>query len=314
MHMADALVSPAIGAGMLAVTGGMVVHCSRKVSRELDDRKVPLMGVVAAFVFAAQMINIAIPGTGSSGHLGGGLLMAILLGPHAAFLTMASVLIVQALFFADGGLLVLGCNVLNLGYFPCFIAYPLLFKPLAGDCRKKGRIVAASLAAAIVGLQLGSAAVVVQTVLSGVTDLPAIPFLLVMQPIHLAIGVIEGMATAAVVLFIWKQRPEVLDASAPGRGEGSFARVLFALAVSAVLVAGGLSWFASQQPDGLEWSIAAVADSEKVPLPPEDHRTALVEGGAGTAGLVGSALTLALAALAGVAFRWGRGGRSHGEE
>ena len=87
-----------------------------------DDRRVPLMGVLGAFVFAAQMVNFAIPGTGSSGHLGGGLLLAILLGPRAAFIVIASVLIVQALFFADGGLLALGCNVFNLGFFPAFVA------------------------------------------------------------------------------------------------------------------------------------------------------------------------------------------------
>ncbi len=76
---------------------------------------IPLMGVLGAFIFAAQMINFTIPGTGSSGHLGGGMILAILLGPHAAFLVMASVLTVQALFFADGGLLALGCNIWNLG-------------------------------------------------------------------------------------------------------------------------------------------------------------------------------------------------------
>ena len=128
MHMADALISPAVGATMWAASGGLIAYCSKKVRAELDDRKVPLMGVLGAFVFAAQMINFSIPGTGSSGHLGGGLLLAILLGPHAALLTIASVLIVQALFFADGGLLALGCNVFNLGFFPCFIAYPFIYK------------------------------------------------------------------------------------------------------------------------------------------------------------------------------------------
>ena len=76
------------------------------------------MGVLGAFIFAAQMINFTIPATGSSGHLGGGLILTILLGPYAAFLTIASVLMVQALFFADGGLLALGCNIFNLGFFP----------------------------------------------------------------------------------------------------------------------------------------------------------------------------------------------------
>ena len=91
------------------------------------------MGVAGAFVFAAQMLNFAIPGTGSSGHLGGALLLAILLGPEAAFLVMASILAVQALFFADGGLLALGCNIFNLGFFPAFVAYPLVYRRIVGD-------------------------------------------------------------------------------------------------------------------------------------------------------------------------------------
>src|SRR5512136_1177780 len=133
MHMADALLSPTVGGAMGAVTATAVAWCSREVRREADDRRVPLMGVLGAFLFAAQMINFSIPGTGSSGHLGGGLLLAILLGPHAAFLVIASVLTVQAFFFADGGLLALGCNIFNLGFFPAFVAYPLVYRVMAGD-------------------------------------------------------------------------------------------------------------------------------------------------------------------------------------
>lgn len=103
MHMADALISLPAGGVMWAVTAGLIGYCARRVRRAMDDRVVPMMGVLGAFIFAAQMINFAIPVTGSSGHLGGGLILAILLGPHAAFLTLASVLMVQALFFGDGG-------------------------------------------------------------------------------------------------------------------------------------------------------------------------------------------------------------------
>jgi cobalt/nickel transport system permease protein len=149
MHMADALLSPAVGATFWAGTIGTIGYASKKLKEHLDDRKIPLMGVLGAFIFASQMINFTIPGTGSSGHLGGGMILAILLGPHAAFLVLASVLTVQALFFADGGLLALGCNIWNLGIYPCFIAYPLVYKPLAGDGRSARRILAAPLAAGI---------------------------------------------------------------------------------------------------------------------------------------------------------------------
>jgi cobalt/nickel transport system permease protein len=98
MHMADALISPAVGGTMWAATAGLITYSSKRVKEDLDDRKVPLMGVLGAFIFTAQMINFAIPGTGSSGHLGGGMILSILLGPCAAFLTIASVLFVQALF------------------------------------------------------------------------------------------------------------------------------------------------------------------------------------------------------------------------
>ena len=117
MHMADALISPAVGGTMWAATAGLTAYSAKKLKDDLDEHKVPLMGVLGAFIFAAQMINFTIPATGSSGHLAGGMILAILLGPYAAFLTIASVITIQALFFADGGLLALGCNIINMGFF-----------------------------------------------------------------------------------------------------------------------------------------------------------------------------------------------------
>lgn len=125
MHMADALISPVVGGTMWVASAGMAIYSAKKVQNDLDEKKIPLMGVLGAFIFAAQMINFSIPGTGSSGHLGGALILSILLGPYAAFLTMISILTVQALFFGDDGLLALGCNIFNLGFFTCFITYPL---------------------------------------------------------------------------------------------------------------------------------------------------------------------------------------------
>ncbi len=268
MHMADALLSPVVGASMWGVAAATIAYSSRKVAKAIDDRRIPLMGILGAFVFAAQMINFTIPGTGSSGHIGGGLLLAILLGPHAAFLTLASVLIVQALFFADGGLLALGCNIVNLGIFPCFIAYSFFYKNLAGDGAVRGRVISASIIAAVVGLQLGSLAVVAQTVTSAVTELPFTTFALVMQPIHLAIGVVEGVATAAVVLFIAKARPDILQATTQLQtGEKSLRRIGIALLLVTMLTAGFLSWYSSELPDGLEWSIAKVTGTAELEAP-----------------------------------------------
>jgi cobalt/nickel transport system permease protein len=269
MHMADALISPAVGGAVWAATAGLTVYSARKLKQEMDDRKLPLMGVLGAFVFAAQMINFTIPATGSSGHLGGGMILAILLGPYAAFLTMASVLTVQALFFADGGLLALGCNIFNLGFFPCFIAYPLIYKKLVGERPTQGRILLGALAAAILSLQMGAFGVVLETLFSGISELPFATFLVLMQPIHLAIGIVEGLVTATVVAFVWKARPEILEmappaASAPSR---SYKPIILGLAAVVVFTGGFLSWFASSHPDGLEWAIKGVTGKEEVEAP-----------------------------------------------
>ncbi len=249
MHMSDALVSPAVGGALWLTAAGVARHAARRLERE-EERRLPLMGVLGAFVFAAQMVNFAIPGTGSSGHLGGGLLLAVLLGPHAAFVVMASVLAVQALFFADGGILALGCNAVNLGLVTCYLAYPLVWRPLAGDGRRAWRVALASVAAAVVGLQLGALAVVLETRASGLSSLPLRPFLLLMQSIHLAIGLVEGAVTAVVILAVRRERPELAPAGAGG------ARVVVALGAAALVAAGALSWFASARPDGLEWAAA----------------------------------------------------------
>src|SRR5674476_993267 len=209
--MADALISPAVGGVLWGATAVTVAYSARKVRNELDESKIPLMGVAGAFVFAAQMLNFAIPGTGSSGHLGGALILAILLGPEAAFLVIASVLAVQALFFADGGLLALGCNIFNLGFFPAFIAYPLIYQKLVGERPTQGRILLGAMAAAILSLQMGAFGVVMETWFSGISELPFTTFVLMMQPIHLAIGIVEGLVTATVGAFVWKARPEILE-------------------------------------------------------------------------------------------------------
>jgi cobalt/nickel transport system permease protein len=269
MHMADALISPAVGGTLWAATAGLIGYSSRKVKQDMDDRRVPLMGVLGAFIFAAQMINFTIPATGSSGHLGGGMILAILLGPAAAFLALASVLTVQALFFADGGLLALGCNIFNLGVFPCFVAYPLVYKPIVRDRVSQRRIVLGTTLSAVLGLQLGALGVVFETFFSGLSDLPFTTFLFLMQPIHLAVGIVEGLVTAAVVVFVWKARPEILEMTAPSKPAGipSFRRVLAGLLIAAAVTGGFISWFASTHPDGLEWSLSRSTGKGEIDAP-----------------------------------------------
>ena len=266
MHMADALLSPAVGGTMWAASAGLIAYCSKKVRQELDDKKVPLMGVMGAFLFSAQMINFSIPVTGSSGHLGGGMLLTILLGPYAAFLTIASVLVVQALFFADGGLLALGCNIFNMGFWPAFVVYPYIYKKIIGTNPSQSRLAVATMISAIIGLQLGPFSVVLETVFSGISALPFSTFVLLMQPIHLAIGVVEGFVTVAVISFVYQARPEILQGALEARpiGNHSMRNVVMTFMIAALLTGGIVSWFASKNPDGLEWAITKVTGKEEL--------------------------------------------------
>lgn len=279
MHMADALLSPAIGATLWAASAGALAWSSRRLRGDARDHLVPLMGVLGAFVFAAQMINFTIPATGSSGHIGGGLLLSILLGGPAAFVVIASVLTVQALFFADGGLLALGANIFNLGVVPCFIAYPLIYRPLlkvAGPSPAKNRLALVTVLATVIGLQLGALGVVIESHLSGISSLPLGTFLLLMQPIHLAIGLVEGLATATIVAFIHGARPDMIQIGRPATGRnttGFPTRIVAMFAVLALATGGMLSWFASSRPDGLEWSIERVTGSPEVETEGELHQT-----------------------------------------
>jgi cobalt/nickel transport system permease protein len=334
MHMSDALLSPAVGGTLWVAAAGLAVVSARRVERDPDPRRVPLMGVLGAFVFAAQMVSFSIPGTGSSGHLGGGLLLAALLGPSAAFVVLASVLTVQALFFADGGLLALGANVLNVGAASCFAAYPLVFRPLAGQPRPGARLVAASVAAGTSGLALGAVGVVLETSASGISTLPLAAFLSLMLPVHLAIGAVEGIATAAVLSVLWRARPELLSRAAP---VSRLRPVVASLAAAALVVGGACSYFASSAPDGLEWSVSRTAGAPLRP-PVDGVRAALAriqqtvapfpeyglrsagsraapDAGTSLAGIAGAALTLAfvLAAFCATRALLRRPDRSRGE-
>lgn len=316
MHMADALLSPAVGGTLWAASAAVVARSSRRVAAAGDGRLAPLMGMTGAFVFAAQMVNFAIPGTGSSGHLGGGLLLSLLLGPHAAVVVMTSILLVQALLFADGGLLALGANVWNLGVVPAFVAAPLVARPLM----RRGLEAPGVLLGAVVALQLGALGVVSQTSASGITALPLLPFLASMLPIHLAIGLVEGAATLALWRVLRERRPEGC-APAPPLAVGSSGGLLAGLLLAAALTGGLLSRLASERPDGLEWSVARAAKAEPAAegrlhalLARAQERIAALPDyaprgaggsrtGTSSAGLAGAAATLALVAGAALLLR-----------
>ena len=282
MHMADALLSPEVAVSMYAasaVAAGVSIAQIRKQEQSLDkklvENKMPTMAVMSALVFAGQMINYTIPGTGSSGHMCGGMLLTALLGPFAGFLSMIVVLGIQCLFFADGGLMALGANIWNMAFYGCFVGYYLIYRPvMRGNGSNRKKISLASILGCIITLQLGAFSVVLETTLSGITELPFSVFVTIMQPIHLAIGLVEGLITSAVLLFIYESRPELIQdiqLEDDKKQRLSFKGVIFVLVAVVIVVGGGLSLYASSNPDGLEWSIA------KMGVELADQQTAVQE-------------------------------------
>lgn len=286
MHMADALLTPAVAATMYAASAVTVGASVKTLRKEENKAKLPTMAVASALVFVGQMINYTIPGTGSSGHMCGGMLLTALLGPQAGFLSMAVILAIQALFFADGGLLALGANCWNMAFYGCFAGYYLLWRPLMRSKLFSGlgakgaariKLILASVLGCVFTLQLGAFSVVLQTSASGITELPFGAFVSIMQPIHLAIGLVEGMITSAVLLFVYEARPELIMDMTVAEGEKSkcsLKTTLVILAVVVAIVGGGLSLFASSNPDGLEWSMFGNAEagySENMGLDEEQY-------------------------------------------
>lgn len=271
MHMADALLSPAVAAtmyGATAVTAGISIRNLRKEEKTLEEplkEKLPAMAVMSALVFAAQMLNYTIPGTGSSGHLCGGMMLTGILGPYAGFLSMIVVLAIQCLFFADGGLMALGANVWNMAFYGCFIGYFLIYRPFIqgkflsnGKVQMRIKIIITAIIGCMLTLQMGAFSVVLETTISGITDLPFGAFVALMQPIHLAIGLIEGLITAAVFLFIYEARPGLMrcvGSAGETKGKLSVKTTVIVLAIVVGIFAGGISLAASSNPDGLEWSL-----------------------------------------------------------
>lgn len=266
MHMADALLSPAVAGGMYACSALAAGYALRRVNFTRDEKILPVMGVMGAFVFAAQMLNFTIPGTGSSGHLCGGLLLAALVGPYAAFLTMIGVLLIQCLLFADGGLLALGANIWNMAFYGCFIGGGVIWALTMKNGISRTKIIAASVFGCVLSLQLGAFSVSVETLLSGITELPFTAFLLFMQPIHLAIGLVEGAITAAVLVFLYATRPSLLWCNDVEQAKDtvSFKNVLAIMSAAALVLAGGISLLASELPDGLEWSLERMTGSTEL--------------------------------------------------
>jgi cobalt/nickel transport system permease protein len=207
MHIPDGFLSAPVAAAGFVLAAAAVTVAVRRTKRTLGERSVPLMGVMAAFIFAAQMMNFPVAG-GTSGHLLGGALAAILLGPWAAIIVMTTVIGVQALIFQDGGLAVLGANVFNMGVAAVLAGYSLYwtfarFAHVAPWVRMAGPF-----AAAWLSVQLAALATTFELALSDTSPLSvALP---AMMSVHAIIGIGEGLITAAAVAFIWSTRRDLL--------------------------------------------------------------------------------------------------------
>ncbi len=257
MHMRDELLSPEVGLFFMGASIVSVVLASRKLKEEEEETRIPLIGVLAAFVFAAQMVNFPVPGTGSSGHLVGSVLLSVLLGPARALICLAAILIVQCLVFSDGGLLALGCNFFNMGLIGSLVGW-WLYKVLSGKAPSSSRRAFSSGAAAWFSVVLGSVMVAVETILSGRVEFPFLEFLEVISGIHALIGIGEGLITSGVVLYLLKNKPILfVEEKKESR------KLEIGLGIATILVASLLSLLASPLADGLESSLERIGWSEK---------------------------------------------------
>lgn len=214
MHIPDGFINAGTSAGFGVVAAGGLGAAIRQTGRYLSERQVPLAGLVAAFVFAAQMVNFPVVG-GMSGHLLGGVLAAVLVGPWAGFVVVSVVLFVQSIFFADGGLSALGLNVVNLGFIGAVLGYAiyraiLVLLRTTDIGSAKSRITAAVGIAAGIAVPLAAMGFVVQYAIGGTADVPIGTVLASMLATHVLIGIGEGVITAMIVGAVLGSRPDLV--------------------------------------------------------------------------------------------------------
>ena len=260
MHMANELLSIPVATGTLAIAAAGVGLLCRKVRQMVAADKLALMGILGAFVFAGQMVNFQLPAMpGTSGHMIGAVLLAIILGPHLGAIVISSVVIIQCLIFQDGGLLALGCNIINMGLVPSYLGY-FLYRTVTAGQFSSLRAYVGAMAACVLAVEAGAILVPIQAALSGVLAVPFSTFLITMIGIHFLVGFAEGLITIAVLAYLQQLRPDIVADSLPGKVRLSRNAVLITLVVFTIVIGGGLSLLASDLPDGLEWSYAERPD------------------------------------------------------
>lgn len=260
MHMANELLSLPVAGGTLVIAGVVLGLICRKAKQVITSGKLALMGILGAFVFAAQMVNFRLPAMpGTSGHMVGAVLLAIILGPHAAAIVMSSVIIVQCLIFQDGGLLALGCNIINMAFVPTYAGY-YLYRIVTAKPFSNFRTYIGVMLACLIGIEIGAVLVPVEAALSGVLMVPFSTFLVTMTGVHFLVGTVEGIVTVTVLVYIQQVRPDIVAGNLQGKVRLSRRTALATFVVFTLIIGAGLSLLASGMPDGLEWSYAERPD------------------------------------------------------
>jgi cobalt/nickel transport system permease protein len=261
LHIPDGFLSLLVSLITWIISITLVGYALRRVGQDLDERRVPMMGVLAAAIFAGQMLNFAVAG-GTSGHLMGAALATILMGPWAAILIMTSVVSIQALIFQDGGLLVLGANIFNMavvGVAVSYMVYQTILK-ITGNTRKG--VLIGGFSAAWLSIILAALSVALQLAASGTS--PATLAIPAMVSVHALIGVGEGLITVGALTFLMSARPDLIQLEKTSLAGGRLVWVIgFLLAVALVIAAP----IASTRPDGLEWVAMQGGFIDKVRAP-----------------------------------------------
>jgi len=294
MHIPDGFLETRVWAPLAGISAGAIALASKKVSKDLDEKKVPLMGVLAAFVFAAQMVNFPIGG-GTSGHLTGGVLIAAIVGPYAAILMMSTILILQALLFQDGGITALGANIFNMGIVNAGVGYITL----KGLNRITGNFKLSAFITSWLCVVLAAGSAAAELSLSGVVpikvSLPA------MAGIHALIGIGEGAVTIAALELISRVNREAVFVSVAMAHERIAHRTIWIWLAVSFGVAIILAPFASKFPDGLEKVAEKLGfigrGTSKLSSPLPDYQIPGLSGGISTAmaGVIGVMITFGLA-------------------
>ncbi|MER6088368.1 energy-coupling factor ABC transporter permease [Streptomyces bluensis] len=291
MHVPDGFINAPVSAAAGVVAAGAVAVSLRGARRELDERTAPLAGLVAAFVFAAQMLNFPVA-AGTSGHLLGGALAAILVGPFTGVLCLSVVLLMQGILFADGGLTALGVNITVMGVVTTVVGYAVFRALVKVLPKKRPSITVSAFVAALLSVPAAAAAFTLVYAVGGTTDVPIGQVLTAMVGVHLLIGIGEATITALTVGAVIAVRPDLvygargLTAPLKLRVNGELVdapatepvpvaarsprTLLLAGLVTSLLLAGFVSFYASANPDGLE----KVAADKGIDAKAEDHAAA----------------------------------------